>query len=178
MLKCDIGLINGGIVNAGIFDYISNKKLIEICPSPLNPTSFEIQGKHLKQAIEESMDSQVCLADGKGPGFRGKFVGSLHLSGAEIIHDGKEGIRILIGNAPLEEDTWYSVASSDYLQRGSGYPSLAHGRNDRYLPEEIRDVIRLYAEKKECVEKAQVKRWKRRVTYWHRSKEENGHGGA
>ncbi len=159
MLKCDLGLINSGIVNAGAFHSISNKKLIEICPSPLNPTSFDIQGKHIKKAIEDSLDAQICLADGRGPGFRGKFVGRLHVSGAQIIHDGKHVSEILIGNVPLEDETWYSVASSDYLQRGSGYESLAHARNEKYLAEEIRDVIRIYGERREFIEKAQVNRW-------------------
>ena len=160
MLKCDLGLINSGIVNAGAFQNISHKKLIEICPSPLNPTSFDIQGKHIREAIEASLDSQICLADGKGPGFRGKFVGRLHLSGAEILHDGKRVSEILIGNVPLEDEKWYSVASSDYLQRGSGYESLGHARNEKYWAEEIRDVIRIYGEQNDFIEKAQVNRWK------------------
>ncbi|MHA7136964.1 bifunctional metallophosphatase/5'-nucleotidase [Rossellomorea arthrocnemi] len=160
MMKCDLGLMNAGIVNAGAFDFISNKKLIEICPSPLNPTSFNIQGKHIRTAIEQSLDVQVCLADGKGPGFRGKFVGRLHVSGAEIIYDGKRVSEVMIGNLPLEEEKWYSVASSDYLQRGSGYESLAHNRNEKYLAEEIRDVIRMYGNRKDFIEKAYVTRWK------------------
>ncbi|MFP3441028.1 5'-nucleotidase C-terminal domain-containing protein, partial [Pantoea sp. SIMBA_133] len=79
---CDLGLINSGIANGGVVDYVSNKKLIEICPSPLNPTYFEIQGKDLYAALESSLNSSVCMADGKGPGFRGKYVGRLHVSGA------------------------------------------------------------------------------------------------
>ncbi|MCA0149288.1 5'-nucleotidase C-terminal domain-containing protein [Rossellomorea vietnamensis] len=160
MLKCDFGLINSGIVNAGALQNISHKKLIEICPSPLNPTSFEIQGRHIRKAIEDSLDAQVCLADGRGPGFRGKFVGRLHVSGAEIIHEGRRISEILIAGAPLEDEKWYTVASSDYLHRGSGYESLGHGRNEKYLPEEIRDVIRIYAEHAEFIEKAQVNRWR------------------
>ncbi|PFA63267.1 bifunctional metallophosphatase/5'-nucleotidase [Bacillus sp. AFS015802] len=160
MLKCDLGLMNSGIVNAGAFQDISQKKLIEICPSPLNPTSFEIQGKHIRKAIGESLDVQVCLADGRGPGFRGKFVGRLHVSGAEVVHDGQHVSSILIGGEPLEEEKWYSVASSDYLQRGSGYESLRHCRNEKYLPEEIRDVIRIYGERSDFIKKAQVKRWR------------------
>jgi 5'-nucleotidase len=160
MLKCDLGLINSGIVNAGAFQNISHKKLIEICPSPLNPTSYEIQGKHIRKAIGESLDPQVCLADGRGPGFRGKFVGRLHVSGAEIIYDGQSISGIIIGGAPIEDEKWYSVASSDYLQRGSGYESLGHGRNEKYLPDEIRDVIRMYGKRAECIERAQVKRWR------------------
>ncbi|WP_221567921.1 bifunctional UDP-sugar hydrolase/5'-nucleotidase [Alkalihalobacillus sp. TS-13] len=159
MLGCELGLINGGIVNAGVFDYISDKKLIEICPSPLNPTSFEIKGKDIKTAIQQSLDAQVCLSDGKGPGFRGKFVGRLHVSGATVVHNGKEVIEMLIGEEPILVDRWYTVASSDYLQRGSGYETLANNRNANYRAEEIRDVIRQYAKDRIHIEKALMTRW-------------------
>lgn len=160
MLGCDIGLINSGIASAGLFDFVSNKKLIEVCPSPLNPTSFEVQGTALRQAIESSLDAQTCLADGRGPGFRGKFAGRLHVSGAAVTHDGHSVREILIGNEPLQEERWYSVASSDYLQRGSGYPSLADNRNDVYRAEEIKDVIRTYAKKAEFIDRSYEMRWK------------------
>jgi len=159
LLGCDIGMINSGIVNAGAFDFISRKKLIEICPSPLNPTSFEVKGSDLREALEQTLDVQVCLADGRGPGFRGRFVGRLHVSGAEVIHDGKTVHEILIGGEPLDDDKWYSVASSDYLQRGSGYPSLANNRNVAYRAEEIKDVIQEYAAHSEFVESAMLNRW-------------------
>ncbi|SDJ83316.1 bifunctional metallophosphatase/5'-nucleotidase [Sediminibacillus albus] len=159
MLKGDIGLINSGIVNAGLFDWVSDKKLIEICPSPLNPTIFEVKGKDILAAIEQSLDVQACLADGSGPGFRGKFAGRLHVSGAEIVHDGQRVIDMRIGDEPLQEEKWYKVASSDYLQRGSGYPSLAQNQHTSYRPEDIRDVIRMYASQPSFIEGAMVKRW-------------------
>ncbi|MED1865970.1 5'-nucleotidase C-terminal domain-containing protein [Fictibacillus nanhaiensis] len=154
MLNTDIGLINSGIVNAGIFSYVSNKKLIEICPSPLNPTSFEIQGKYILEAIQQSLDVQHCLLDGRGPGFRGKYVGGLHISGAEVVFDGLKVVEMRIDGEPLVEERWYSVASSDYLHRGSGYPSLAHNRNEFYRAEEIKEIIKIYASKYEFVKKA------------------------
>lgn len=160
MLNCDIGLINSGICNAGVFHHVSNKKLIEICPSPLNPTSFEIQGKYIKEALEQSLDAQVCLADGKGAGFRGKFCGRLHIAGAEVVHDGDNIHAVYVNEKLLEDETWYTVASSDFLQRGSVYPSLANNRNEKYLAEEIKDVIRLYANKEKFVEKSNLNRWK------------------
>lgn len=163
MLQCDIGLINSGICNAGIFHEMTRKKLIETCPSPLNPTSFEIQGKYIKEALEQSLDAQVCLADGRGPGFRGKFTGRLHIAGAEIVHDGKKVQAVYVNDVPLEDEAWYTVASSDFLQRGSIYESLANNRNEKYLAEEIKDVIRLYADKEEFIEKAYVNRWKETV---------------
>jgi 5'-nucleotidase len=153
-------LINSGIVNGGVFDYVSEKKLIEICPSPLNPTYFEIQGKFIKQAIEQSLDVQVCLGDGRGPGFRGKYVGGLHVSGGNVIHDGRRILEFYIGERPIEDEKWYSVATSDYLQRGTGYESLAHNRNETYRAEEIREVIKIYANNPDFVEKASVKRFR------------------
>ncbi|ASK64456.1 bifunctional metallophosphatase/5'-nucleotidase [Virgibacillus phasianinus] len=159
MLDCDIGLINSGIVNAGIFTNLSNKKLIEICPSPLNPTTFEVKGKDLLLALEQSLDAQICLADGRGPGFRGKYAGRLHVSGATITHDGKIITKMLIGDVPVEAESWYTMASSDYLQRGSGYESLANNRHVTYSPEEIRDVIKSYADRQDYIEKAFVNRW-------------------
>ncbi|MGV3488709.1 MAG: bifunctional metallophosphatase/5'-nucleotidase [Tuberibacillus sp.] len=159
MMDADFSLINSGIVNAGVFDYVTEKKLIEVCPSPLNVTSFEIKGSHLREALEQSLDAQVCMADGRGAGFRGKYVGRLHVSGASILHDGKHIMKILVGDQPLEDDRWYTVVTSDYLQRGSGYPSLAHNRNVKYRAEEFRDVIRLYANKPEYVERSYINRW-------------------
>ncbi|MFP3321638.1 5'-nucleotidase C-terminal domain-containing protein [Planococcus sp. SIMBA_160] len=165
MLQCDIGLINSCIINAGLFHNVSRQKLIEICPSPLNPTSFEIQGKQLKKAFTQSLDAQACLADGRGPGFRGKFVGRLHISGATIIHDGCSIQEILIDGEPLQDEQWYKVASSDYLQRGSGYPDLAENRNQVYMAEEIKDVIQLYANQPKFVEQAFTMRTERQVEY-------------
>ena len=157
--ECDLGIINGGITNGGIVDFVSNKKLIEICPSPLNPTYFEIQGKHLFAALESSLDSSVCMSDGRGPGFRGKYVGKLHVSGAIIHHDHKRILSITINNKVLEPEKWYRVASSDYLLRGSGYPDLANNRNFTYQPDEIKDVIREYAKEEAFVKNAYRKCW-------------------
>ncbi|WP_277584954.1 bifunctional metallophosphatase/5'-nucleotidase [Psychrobacillus antarcticus] len=160
MLGTEIGLINSGICNAGIFHEMTQKKLIEICPSPLNPTSFEIQGKYIKVALEQSLDTQICLAEGRGPGFRGRFVGRLHVSGIQIEHDGKNIHAIYVNGELLEEERWYLVGSSDYLQRGSGYPCLANNRNEKYLAEEIKDVLRLYGEKQEFCEESFIHKWK------------------
>ncbi|WP_053220190.1 bifunctional metallophosphatase/5'-nucleotidase [Virgibacillus senegalensis] len=159
LLHTDLGLINSGIVHAGLFGFVSEKKLIETCPSPLNPTIFEIKGKDLKTALEQTLDAQACLSDGRGPGFRGKYAGRLHVSGATVEHDGNRLINVTIGDRELNNDEWYSIASSDYLQRGSGYPALADNRNQVYRPEYIRDVIREYAAKPAFLEQAATKRW-------------------
>ena len=160
VFNCDIGLINSGIMNSGIRKGdVSFKKLIEICPSPLNPTYMEIQGKYIREALEKSLDPEICYKDGAGSGFRGRFLGRLHISGAIIEHDGNEINRIIVNGKELDEDKYYSVATSDYLQRGTGYKALANNINEKYNVEYLRIVLRDYLSKDNFLNKAYVDRW-------------------
>ena len=160
VFKTDIGIINSGVINGGIRKGgVSRKKLIEICHSPLNPTYFELQGKHLKEALVNSLDSEFCFMDGRGPGFRGKYLGRLHVSNALIEHDGRKIKNIIINGESLQDERWYSVASSDYLHRGTGYTSLKNNRNVRYNSEYLRDTLSEYLCKSEFIERAFIDRW-------------------
>ncbi|QAA33465.1 bifunctional metallophosphatase/5'-nucleotidase [Clostridium manihotivorum] len=163
VLKCDLSLINSGVLNGGIRKgAVSLKKLLEICPSPLNPTSFEVQGKHLKEALQNSLDTDYCYLDGKGPGFRGKYLGRLHVSRAFIEHDGRTITNVFINGEMLEEERWYTVAASDYLLRGTGYTSLSNNRNEKYNPEYLRDTLKEYLTKEDFVKGAFVDRWRKK----------------
>jgi 5'-nucleotidase len=160
LLKCDIGIINSGIINGGIRKgAVSNKKLLELCPSPLNPTAFEIQGKYIREALQDSLDSDICYMDGKGPGYRGRYLGRLHVSNILIEYDGRKINSIFVKGEKLEDDKWYTVASSDYIQRGTGYTSMQNNRSVRYNAEYIRDMLREYAAKRDFVENAFIDRW-------------------
>ncbi|GFP75624.1 bifunctional metallophosphatase/5'-nucleotidase [Clostridium fungisolvens] len=160
VLKCDVGIINSGVINGGIRKgKVTLKKLLEICPSPLNPTSFQIEGKYLREALQNSLDTDYCYANGMGPGFRGKYVGRLHVSNAIIKHNGRTIIEVFINGEKLEDDRLYTVASCDYLQRGTGYSSLSNYKNEKYNHEYLRETLREYIAKKEFVEKAFVDRW-------------------
>jgi 5'-nucleotidase len=160
LLNCDIGLINSGALNGGIRKgAVSRKKLLEICPSPLNPTFMEIQGKYIREAIEQSMDTVFCMQDGKGSGFRGKYLGRLHISGGFIEYSGSQITKIIIGKGELKEEKWYTVATSDYLQRGTGYNSLTNNKNHKYNPDYLRDTLREYLAKEEFIDEALVCKW-------------------
>ncbi len=160
LLKCDLGVINSGILNGGIRQgNVTMKKLIELCPSPLNPSSFKLQGKYLWEALENSLDTDYCYADGKGPGFRGKYVGRLHVSNAVIEHNGRKISAIYINGEELVPEKWYTVASSDYLQRGTGYASFKNCKEEQYDKDYVRDTLREYLSKKDFVHKAFVDRW-------------------
>lgn len=160
LLPCDISIINSGILSGGVKKgFVSKKKLLEICPSPLNPTYVEIMGKDIKEALEASLKAEVCLQDGKGAGFRGRYLGRLHISGAKIKHDGKKILDIILENGEFDENKLYSVATSDYLQRGTGYESLGRCTNEKYNREYLRDTLKEYLSKKEFVKKCFEERW-------------------
>jgi len=163
VVPCDFSIINSGIISGGIKKgEVSNKKLLEINPSLMNPTYMEIKGKYIKEALELSLQADVCLQDGRGSGFRGKYLGRLHVSKNVVIeHDRKNILRVMIDGKELEEEKTYRIATSDYLQRGTGYLSLANNCNERYYPEYTRDVLREYLNKKEFVEECFIDRWKR-----------------
>ncbi len=155
VLGCELGLINSGILNGGVRKGpISWKKLIEIAPSPLNPTRYELQGSAILEALKSSLDADVCYADGKGAGFRGKYVGRLHVSNATIELEGRTINEVYINGEKLNPERWYTVASSDYLQRGTGYPTLSGDKNVIYHKEYIRDTLRDYLSKEAFVESA------------------------
>jgi hypothetical protein len=67
---------------------------------------------------------------------------------------------VTIDNSPLDPKRWYSVGTSDYLQRGTGYRELANNRNERYRPEFLRNVLEKYLRKSEFLRRASKKRFK------------------
>lgn len=135
---CDFAMINHGIISHALPDPITTLSLIEACPSPLNPSLLHLTGHQIKLAYQQSLDLDHCMKSGRGPGFRGTFIGALTFSQVIRVQDD----RILLNDQELEDDRIYEVMSSDYLQRGSGYPSLAIPDEETiFLKGYIRDVL-------------------------------------
>ncbi|GKX66766.1 bifunctional metallophosphatase/5'-nucleotidase [Inconstantimicrobium mannanitabidum] len=161
MYECDLGIINSGILNGGFKKGKMTKlKFLQAAPSPLNPTYFEIEGRYLKAALEASFDDQVLLSDGRGPGFRGKYVGKLHVSNnVKILYRKRKIQDIIINGSSLEENKVYRVTSSDYLQRGSGYIALKNNNNVIYHEWYIRDLLEKELADEEMVNECFNDRW-------------------
>lgn len=159
--NCDFAFINSGVLNGGVKKgALTNLKLLQIEPSPLNPTYFEIQGQYILEAIKESLDGDIVLADGRGPGFRGKYVGRLHFSkNVKIKYKGRKVLEVLINEEPLKVDKVYRVSTSDYLHRGSGYKGLKNNFNYKYDDRYIRDILREYLCDEDMVNDALEERW-------------------
>ncbi|MGL4774633.1 MAG: bifunctional metallophosphatase/5'-nucleotidase [Clostridium sp.] len=162
LYNCDFGIINSGVLNSGIPKGEVNKlRLLQIAPSPLNPCVFEIEGRYIREALNLALDVDLKLSEGRGPGFRGRFVGNLHVSSNVQIHyDSKQVVNILINGEELLEDKIYSIATSDYLHRGSGYSPLKNNKNVEYNIMYIRDLLECYLCKIGVVEKAFSNRWR------------------
>jgi len=166
ILKTEIGIINSGVINRGVRKGVVTKRLLhELSPSPLNPTYIEIKGVDLYNALEKSLRTDYQLSDGRGSGFRGKNLGNLEVScNVQVRLDPNEKSApkiksITVDGKPLDHERWYTVGTSDYLQRGSGYQDLANNRNEIYRPEFLRDVLELYLKRRSFVELASRKRF-------------------
>ena len=162
----DIGIINSGILNNGLEKGIISKLLLhKTSPSPLNPTYFELKGIDIRKSLEKSLIKEIQMQDGSGAGFRGKYLGNLAVSNNVRVYLNPEMektcsiISVTINDESMDEGKWYSVASSDYLQRRSGYLEMANNRNERYDPDFIRDVLRKYLPKEEIIKQAFKKRF-------------------
>ena len=54
---------------------------------------------------------------------------------------------------------WYKVATSDYLQRGTGYTDFMNYKNEIYRPEWLREILERYLKKKKFIQLAISKRF-------------------
>lgn len=166
LLKTEIGIINSGVINNGVEKGAITRKLLHrLCPSPLNPTYIELKGVDLHNALEKSLQREYQLSDGRGPGFRGEYLGNIQVSNnVQVRFDRhKKPLHriesITVDGKPLELDKWYAVGTSDYLQRGTGYPDLANNRNERYRPEFLRDILESYLKRQLFLKMALNKRF-------------------
>lgn len=161
VVQAEIGLINSGVLTGGIGKgAVSRKQLHQLLPSPLNPTFMEVRGVDLKTSLEKSLLKEFQIGDGTGPGSRTKYLGNLQVSSNVRVRVNSGKVKsVTVDDEPLDDDRWYSVGTSDFLQRGTGYSELAYNRNARYRPEFLRDLLQLYLQRKLFLNRAFSKRF-------------------
>lgn len=147
---CDaeVGIVNSGqLLGALEAGNVSRGRLLEICPSPINPCRVVLYGSDLREALEQSLLPEYQDMAIYGYGFRGTTLGMLSVAGMQIeVDDSKPGMqkisRILINGKELEDDQEIVVGTIDMFTFGIGYLSLSRGRNVQYyVPEFLRDVL-------------------------------------
>jgi len=155
--EADLALMHAGISECALTRPVSKKSLVHTFPSKLNPTLFPVSGRALLDAAMLSLDPSHIREDGKGAGFRGHVLGTLGFS--SNVRVTRKPFGMSIDGIPVDPDRTYRVISDDYLQRGTGYPSLK-------VPNElcsyhvwfIRDLVENHLMDERMFELAKIKR--------------------
>lgn len=155
----DIALMHHGIAEKSLLRPVSVKSLLETFPSKLNPAMYSISGEKIAEAIWMSFDEAHITGSGAGAGFRGQILGTLGFSSNVRIKP--ETMEILIDGQRLDKTKEYMVVTDDYLQRGTGYPSLKVENEkadfDKWF---IRDLVQHFLEDEEVFAQAKIRRRK------------------
>ena len=155
----DLAIMHAGISEGSLYKPVSRKSLIENFPSKLNPAVYKTKGRNIIEAVKLSLDNEHIKQNGKGPGFRGKVLGTLSFS--HNVKITKSPFTISVNNKPIEEEKEYQIVTDDYLQRGTGYPSLAvENTKAKYHIWFIRDLVQHYLADEEVFNSARIKRTK------------------
>ena len=155
----DLAIMHAGISEGSLYKPVSRKNLIENFPSKLNPAVYKTKGRNIIEAVKLSLDNEHIKQNGKGPGFRGKVLGTLSFS--HNVKITKSPFTISVNNKPIEEEKEYQIVTDDYLQRGTGYPSLAvENTKAKYHIWFIRDLVQHYLADEEVFNSARIKRTK------------------
>ncbi|TDG00649.1 bifunctional metallophosphatase/5'-nucleotidase [Paenibacillus piri] len=162
----DLALVNAGQFLSGLAQGpVSAGRLLEICPSPINPCRMVLAGEHILQALEQSLLPEFMEKPLLGFGFRGKVLGMLNIDGLQVEYDSAAPAyskisRAWLGDELLTADKHYNVATIDMFTFGVGYPSLSKGEQVQYfLPEFIRDILRLELQDTQAIEQSRSRRW-------------------
>ena len=153
----DLALMHSGISQGPLRRPVSRKSLIENFPSKLNPTSYVVSGEKLLAAMRLSLEEDHIRQSGRGSGFRGTVLGCLGYSWNVTVC--REPFRVEIDGKSLEPGKTYTVVTDDYLQRGTGYPSLAvPDEAARFDKRFIRDLVQEYLTDGEVFRTASIPR--------------------
>lgn len=153
----DLAIIHAGISENALIKPVSRKSLIENFPSKLNPTCYSIKGSRILEAAKLSFDGKHIIDPGKGPGFRGRILGTLGFSSNVKIK--KDPFIMTIDDKPIESEKDYLLITDDYLQRGTGYPSLAvPNEKASYHIWFIRDLVEHFLDDEELFSSARIRR--------------------
>lgn len=153
----DLALMHSGISEGPLLRPVSRRSLIENFPSKLNPTIYTVSGEKLLTAVKLSLDENHIRQSGQGSGFRGRVLGCLGYSCNVTVT--REPFSMEIDGKSVEPGKSYTIVTDDYLQRGTGYPSLAvPDEAARFDKRFIRDLVQEHLTDPEVFRTASISR--------------------
>ncbi|MHB1683308.1 MAG: bifunctional metallophosphatase/5'-nucleotidase [Bacilli bacterium] len=164
----DLAILNGGVITGGyIAGVIRRRDVLAVCATPMRPVNMRLDGLTILRLLARGFDSALVGRQGFGFGFRGHFVGRLHVSGADVYtqsgatgdaHAGGTIAAVVIGGKPLEEDRLYDVTTSEYVALSPQYAEL-QGREFRYGVPILRTFLERALKSGELVNQARLRRY-------------------
>lgn len=164
----DLAILNGGVITGGyLAGVIRRRDVLAVCATPMRPVNMRLDGLTILRLLTRGFDSALVGRQGFGFGFRGHFVGRLHVSGADVYtqsgatgdaHDGETIAAVVIGGKPLEEDRLYDVTTSEYVALSPQYAVL-QGREFRYGVPILRTFLERALKNGELVNQARLRRY-------------------
>ncbi len=162
----DVALLNGGVISASLRDgEIARRDLLAICGTPMRAVLLEMDVATLCTFIEAGLAMETISKRGFGFGFRGYYIGRIHVSGVEVLaeSDGSvEGGRVRIleirkdGRA-LQMDETITAAICEYLALSPVYTHLNPARYV-YTRPMMRELLERAFAQESAVEAARVPR--------------------
>lgn len=149
-LDADIAMVNGGVVTAALRDGVVRRRdLLAVCSTPMRAVVMNASGERIRQFLEDSLDGELIGAQGIGFGFRGHFIGRVHVSGVTV-HTRRETKneaarerveRIEVDGCPLEPGRSYRIAVCEYIALShSRFPAL-RGQEFHYRRPTLRSLL-------------------------------------
>ena len=159
--QCDFSMLNSGLTANNLSKgKVTYKEILTVCNSPLQIAYIEVLGKHIKSAIKASCSKEKCCDDYRRAGFRGTFLGKLHVSYNVKIDKNVEDIDIYINNELIEQEKYYKIITTDYFLRGMGYEMLINNQNGLMFKETIVEAIINALNDQKSFDKQNIKRWR------------------
>ena len=162
----DVAIVNGGVITASLREgAIARGDLLAICGTPMRAVLLEIDVATLCAFIEAGLALETISKRGFGFGFRGHYIGRIHVSGVEVfaasdpsieggrvrvLHLKKDG-RVLRGNETV------TAAICEYLALSPVYTNL-HPARYVYAPPMMRELLERAFAQEGAIEVARVSR--------------------
>ncbi|WP_236403024.1 bifunctional metallophosphatase/5'-nucleotidase [Microaerobacter geothermalis] len=162
----EISMVNSGVLLEELpRGEISRKKLLQMCPHPINPCRLKLTGEQILTILEESLLQRNIQREIRGFGFRGKVLGWMCVDGLYIHYDpqrpeGEKVIQAEVNGEILQPNQMYTVATIDMFTFGAIFPAFTEAVEVEYLlPEFIRDVLLKELNRYQSLSRFREPRW-------------------
>ncbi len=132
-LQVQAAVVNGGVITAGFrTGPVKKGDLLAVCATPMRAVVMDVTGHQLLQLFTDSLHKDLIASQGIGFGFRGHFIGRLHISGGEVVIDrelseeacDERVLTMVIDGKPIDVTQTYRIALCEYVALSSLFPAI------------------------------------------------------